>query len=176
MDSGNSLGSGMKKITDDFYVDKTKELGKGNFGVVYKGYHLSTNRLIAVKFVEKKMLAKFPDHEREIMVMHDLAKINHPHIMGYYGYEENEEGLFCFIEFCNGGTLKDLIKAKISEMKVLSLYRQMLDAMTYINEQSTHHLTQTRFIAISSLIIFCLTKMESSKLLTSGWHVMWRPR
>lgn len=32
-----------------------------------------------------------------------------------------------------------MIKAKISEMKVLSLYRQMLDAMTYINEQNKVH-------------------------------------
>lgn len=58
----NTLGAGMKKITEDFYVDKSKELGKGNFGVVYKGYHLSTNRIIAVKFVEKKMLKNFPDY------------------------------------------------------------------------------------------------------------------
>lgn len=62
MQADNTLNSGMKKITEDFYVDKTKELGKGNFGVVYKGYHLSTNRIIAVKFVEKKMLKNFPDY------------------------------------------------------------------------------------------------------------------
>lgn len=53
--------------------------------------------------------------------------------MGYYGFEDNEEGLFCFIEFCNGGSLKDLIKHKMSELKVLKLFSQMLDAMTYIN-------------------------------------------
>lgn len=82
------------------------------------------------------MLAKFPDYEREIMVMHDLAKINHQNIMGYYGYEDNEDGLYCFIEFCNGGTLKDLIKSKMSEMKVMSLFKQLVEAMTYINDQS----------------------------------------
>ena len=78
-------------------MDKTKELGKGNFGTVYKGYQLSTNQIIAVKFVKKEMLSKFPDYEREIMVMHDLAKIHHQNIMGYYGYEDNEDGLYCFI-------------------------------------------------------------------------------
>ncbi len=44
------------------------------------------------------------------MVMQDLAKMKHPNIMGYYGYESNKEGLYYFIEFCNGGTLKKLIK------------------------------------------------------------------
>ncbi len=31
----------MQKITDDFYVDKSKVLGKGNFGVVFKGFWVS---------------------------------------------------------------------------------------------------------------------------------------
>jgi serine/threonine protein kinase len=43
-------------------VDKSKVLGKGNFGVVFKGYHLSENRIIAVKFIDKKMLDKNPDY------------------------------------------------------------------------------------------------------------------
>ena len=114
MDEGSLLGSGMKKITSQFYVDKSKQLGKGNFGVVYKGYQLSSNQIIAVKFVEKKVLARFPDYESEIIVMQDLAQIRHQNIMGYYGYQDNEDGLYCFLEFCNGGTLKELIKTKIS--------------------------------------------------------------
>ena len=77
---------GMQKINDDFYVDKSKALGKGQFGTVYKGYHLSENRIIAVKFVDSKKLDQNPDYEREIVVMEDLAKIRHPNIMGYYGY------------------------------------------------------------------------------------------
>ena len=86
--------------------------------------------------MEKKVLAKFPDYEREIIVMQDLAQIRHQNIMGYYGYQDNEDGLYCFLEFCNGGTLKELIKTKISELKTLSLLKQLFDAMTYINDQS----------------------------------------
>lgn len=41
----------MEKITDDFYVDKSKCLGKGNFGVVFKGYWVSENKIIAVKYM-----------------------------------------------------------------------------------------------------------------------------
>ncbi len=56
-------------MNEDFYVDRSKQLGKGNYGVVYKGYHLTENRIIAVKFIERKMLEKIPEHEREINVM-----------------------------------------------------------------------------------------------------------
>ena len=41
----------MEKINDDFYVDKSKCLGKGNFGVVFKGYWVSENKIIAVKYM-----------------------------------------------------------------------------------------------------------------------------
>ena len=34
--------------------------------------------------------------------------------MGYYGYEMTKDGLYCFIEFCGGGSLKQLAKKKIS--------------------------------------------------------------
>lgn len=46
--------------------------------------------------------------------MDDLSKLHHPNIMGYYGSELNKDGLYCFIEFCNGGSLKDIINGKIS--------------------------------------------------------------
>ena len=69
--------------------------------------------------------------------MAELAKINHPNIMGYYGYEKNEKGLFFFVEFCSGGSLKQLIGKKISELKAITLFKQLLDAMTYINKLST---------------------------------------
>lgn len=51
-------------MTDDFYVDKSIVLGKGNFGVVFKGYWVSEDKIIAVKFMDRQMLKKFPDYER----------------------------------------------------------------------------------------------------------------
>ena len=58
--------------------------------------------------------------------------------MDYYGHIENNDGLYCFLEFCGGGSLKDLCskEGQISELKVLTLLKQLLDAMSYINEQS----------------------------------------
>ena len=79
------------------------------------------------------MLDKIPEHEREIKVMAELAELNHPNIMGYYGYEKNETGLYFFVEFCSGGTLKKIIGTKISELKVITLFRQFMSAMNYIN-------------------------------------------
>ena len=148
-------------MTDDFYIDKTKTLGKGNYGVVFKGYHLSENRIIAVKFMEKKMLEKIPEHEREINVMTELAKVNHPNIMGYYDYKKDESGLYFFVEFCSGGSLKQLITKKMSELKVITLVKQLLEAMSYINKLSTYPSTQTNSTGISNLTTSCSMRMRS---------------
>lgn len=48
----------MAKINDNFYVDRTKKLGEGNFGIVYKGYRLDENTIIAIKFMSKERLLK----------------------------------------------------------------------------------------------------------------------
>ena len=68
--------------------------------------------------------------------MAELAKVNHPNIMGYYGYKKDESGLYFFVEFCSGGSLKQLITKKMSELNVITLLRQLLDAMSYINKLS----------------------------------------
>lgn len=63
-------------------------MGKGSYGVVYKGYRLSTNQVIAAKFVSNKKLALNDNCSREIEVMETLSEINHKNIMGYYGKEK----------------------------------------------------------------------------------------
>lgn len=108
--------------------------------------------------------------------MAELAKVTHPNIMGYYGYKKDESGLYFFVEFCSGGSLKQLIGKKMSELKVITLVRQLLDAMSYINKLSNDYLTQTNFIVISSPIISSLTKTKNSRSLTLDSLVMWKYR
>lgn len=86
--------------------------------------------------------------------MTELAKVNHPNIMGYYGYKKDETGLYFFVEFCSGGSLKQLINKKMSELKVITLLRQLFDAMTYINKLSNPSTIQTNFTEISNQITF----------------------
>lgn len=108
--------------------------------------------------------------------MAELAKINHPNIMGYYGYEKNEVGLFFFIEFCSGGSLKQLINKKMSELKVITLFRQLLDAMSYINKHSNPPPTQINYIVTSNPITSSSMRMRNSRSPISDWLAMWRYR
>ena len=88
--------------------------------------------------------------------------------MGYYGYEKNEIGLFFFVEFCSGGSLKQLINKKMSELKVITLFKQLLDAMTYINKLSNPPLIQKNYIGTLSPTMSSSTKTKNLKSLTSA--------
>jgi serine/threonine protein kinase len=96
-------------------------------------------------------------------VMAELAKINHPNIMGYYGYKKDESGLYFFVEFCSGGSLKQLITKRMSELKVITLLRQLFDAMTYINKLSNSLPTQTNCTETSNPITSSSMKTRNSK-------------
>jgi serine/threonine protein kinase len=135
------LDNGIKQINKDFYY-KREIIGTGATSIVFYGYQASADRMVAVKFINEEITRRYKDGEREMMVMHDLAKLNHPNIMGYYGYEVKEgiiegAGTYFFLEYCGGGTLKKKIQQGMPELKVLDLFSQILDAMTYIHQEST---------------------------------------
>jgi serine/threonine protein kinase len=68
------------KLTDDFYLDPDGLLGKGCYGEVFRGYSTKRDKLVAIKTVEGEGC------EREVETLMTLASLNHPSIMGYYGF------------------------------------------------------------------------------------------
>lgn len=53
--------------------------------------------------------------------------------MGFYGEIELNGNIFLILEYCNRGTLADLIKEGISEIRVLKLFREIVEGMCYMN-------------------------------------------
>ena len=82
--------------------------------------------------------------------METLAKIKHPNIVSYYGSFKNDKHVFFMMELCTGGTLSELLKRdeKISEYRVITLFKQILSAMVYINKQSKLNIIQKQCIEI----------------------------
>ena len=50
----------MEKIIDKYRYCMKDEIGKGVYGVVYKGRHVDTKEPVAIKAIEKKNLKKSP--------------------------------------------------------------------------------------------------------------------
>lgn len=119
--------TGYTQITPRFFYNRFLRLGGGAFGNVYKGYDSDLKRFIAVKQISRMNLFGFPQGElKEITIMKQLQ---HPNIMEYYGSsgdKNSPDGIFMFLELCEGGTLGNLIATKMTEMKAYELFKQLV--------------------------------------------------
>jgi WD40 repeat protein/serine/threonine protein kinase len=80
--------------------------GKGNFGVVYRASWEGAS--VAVK----EMIAPLSDQEQWKKFLHEvkqLAQLNHPRVICFYGISAEGEKTRMVMEYCPGGTLRDLL-------------------------------------------------------------------
>ena len=87
-----------------------EEIGKGQYGKVYKAINQKTNQLVAVKivsiqkFMQDKKLEEFTMNEIQA-----LARINNPHVVKFYEMIKTHNNYYFVYEYCNGGDLEGLI-------------------------------------------------------------------
>lgn len=114
-------------------------VGRGAFANVYKGINLKTNQEVAIKQIA---LEKDQD-VMELMGEIDLLKIlKHPNIVKYHGFVKTSTSLNVFLEFCSGGSLRQLYKKRgrgIPESEVISYVRLILQGLNYLHEQGVVH-------------------------------------
>ena len=75
----------------------------------------------------------------EISTLEKLSTLEHPNIMGFYGYKYDEKDVYLFVEYCPGGVLTDLIAKGLEEEEVLDMFRQLVEGMCYMNAKSKMH-------------------------------------
>jgi eukaryotic-like serine/threonine-protein kinase len=120
--------------------DVVAPLGAGGMGEVYRARDARLGRDVAIKILPRAFtsdpdrLARF---EREARV---LASLNHPHIAGIYGIEEEGTAPALVLELVEGPTLADRIKAgRIGVAEVLATARQIADALSAAHDKGIVH-------------------------------------
>lgn len=83
-----------------------EKVGEGSFGSVYRAVELATGQDVAVKILpidsDVSML------KREIKI---LRQCNSPHIVRYFGTYTKDHDLWISMEYCNAGSISDLMEA-----------------------------------------------------------------
>merc|ERR1719474_684488 len=82
-------------------------LGQGGFAKVWSALRISDGALIAVKEIDVHQEDSFDQVVKEAIV---LARLNHPHILKYYGMKifEKKRLVKLFTEYCGGITMNKL--------------------------------------------------------------------
>ncbi|XP_036409864.1 TRAF2 and NCK interacting kinase a isoform X1 [Megalops cyprinoides] len=121
-------------------------VGNGTYGQVYKGRHVKTGQLAAIKVMDVT-----GDEEEEIKQEINMLKkySHHPNIATYYGafIKKNPPGiddqLWLVMEFCGAGSVTDLIKNtkgnSLKEEWTAYICREILRGLTHLHHHKVIH-------------------------------------
>lgn len=113
-------------------------VGRGAFANVYRAINKVTGDEVAIK----EIFIEDDDDILELMCEIDLLKIlKHKNIVKYHGFIKNEKKLLIFLEYCSGGSLRNLYKKNgpLSEPHVVKYIRQVLEGLVYLHGQGVVH-------------------------------------
>jgi serine/threonine protein kinase/formylglycine-generating enzyme required for sulfatase activity len=116
-------------------------LGKGGFGLVYKGYDDDLRREVAIKVPHRHRIAQPEDVEQYLAEARILASLDHPHIVPVHDLGRTDDGL-CFIvsKFIEGCDLKAKIQeARPSFAEAAALVAVVAEALHYAHRRGLVH-------------------------------------
>lgn len=121
-----------------------KPIGKGSFGEVYKTKKedkLFATKKLEINIIKNKSLKKYLYNEIEIM-----KKLNHPNIIHFYEYFMTTNNYYIIMDYCNGGSLSDLLKeyklkfGKPFPQEIIQYFmHHIVNGLKYIHSQGIIH-------------------------------------
>ena len=116
-------------------------LGSGSFSLVKMGINQVTKQKVAVKIMDKKMMSstRLESARTEIEIM----KIcQHPNIIHFIDSYENEDFIYIFMEYCEGGTFFEFLKKRnfiLREELAVNIVHKMCMAVYYFHSYGITH-------------------------------------
>ena len=133
-----------KKLGKYEIIDR---IGRGGMAEVYRGYHVSLDRYVAIKLLHP-FLADDPEFkDRFENEARNVAKLKHPNIVQVYDFEYDGEGesYYMVMELIDGPTLKDRLfelsstgeRFPLSE--AIRIVKSAAEALAYAHQRSMIH-------------------------------------
>lgn len=92
--------------------------------------HIKTEGIFAVKTIKLEKFKVVPKlHEFTVNEIQTLAKISNVNIIKFIEMLRTQNNVYLVYEYCNGGTLEDIIKKKkiLTEKEALHIFAQILN-------------------------------------------------
>lgn len=115
-------------------------LGQGGMGMVYKARQPKLDRWVALKILSPEVAQQPAFTERFGREARALAKLSHPGIVAIYDFGNVGEDYFLVMEYVDGTTLRELIKAReLRPAEALALVVQICEALQSAHDQGVVH-------------------------------------
>ncbi|NDJ75896.1 MAG: protein kinase [Chloroflexi bacterium] len=125
----------------------TDRIGRGGMAEVYRGYHASLDRYVAIKLLHP-FLADDPEFkDRFENEARNVAKLKHPNIVQVYDFEYDAEGesYYMVMELIDGPTLKDRLfeltsaADQIQLAEAIRITKSSAEALAYAHQRGMIH-------------------------------------
>ncbi|KAI1762833.1 Pkinase-domain-containing protein [Hypoxylon sp. FL1150] len=129
---------GTEAIADHYQV--LEELGRGSFGIVYKGIEKATGEVVAIKHIDLESTEDdIQDIQAEISVLSTCAS---PYVTQYKASFLRGSKLWIVMEFLGGGSCLDLLKpepSSFNEVHIAIICRELLRGLEYLHAEGKIH-------------------------------------
>jgi serine/threonine protein kinase len=115
-------------------------IGRGGMAIIYKAYHPSTDRLVAIKVLldhraEDPQTVRRFEHEARM-----ITGLEHGNIVPVYDFGRDGEMLYLVMRYMRAGTVNDLLKRdSLTVADALSILTDVASALDYAHRQNIIH-------------------------------------
>lgn len=146
--SADPKSAPLKEIPDVLVDSRTMRrysrgrfLGKGGFAKCFEITDVESKQVFAGKIVPKALILK--QHQREKMSS-EIAihkSLNHPNVVGFHGFFEDEDFVFVVLELCRRRSLLELHKRRkaVTEPEARYFMMQLLKGVQYLHNNRIIH-------------------------------------
>ncbi|MEZ4669335.1 MAG: protein kinase [Anaerolineae bacterium] len=115
-------------------------LGQGGMAAVYRAYHPRLDRNVAIKVMHKGLLEDDSFRSRFEREARIVAKLEHPHIVPVYDFDEVEGQPYLVMKIIEGQTLKRVLASGPLPLdQIVRIMDDIADALTYSHEHGVLH-------------------------------------
>ena len=116
-------------------------LGTGGMSLVYRAKQLNIEREVAIKILAPALSSREGFVERFKEEAGRYAKLEHPHIVPIYDYDQHEKYLYLVLRLIPGGSATDIINRDepLALPKIARIVEQVADALQYAHRQDILH-------------------------------------
>eukprot|EP01087_Luapelamoeba_hula_P017991 TRINITY_DN5733_c0_g1_i1.p1 TRINITY_DN5733_c0_g1~~TRINITY_DN5733_c0_g1_i1.p1 ORF type:complete len:693 (-),score=116.07 TRINITY_DN5733_c0_g1_i1:139-2217(-) len=146
-----------------------EKVGKGAFGIVYKGFEFETGKYVAIKRLKKEGIDEKALYNLKLEI--ELLKaLDHPNIVKYLSLIDSDNHVNMILEFIDSGSLLQIIqKFGVLPENLAAVYTgQVLEGLQYLHAMDVIH----RDIKASNILITSdgVIKLADFGIATTGEH------
>ena len=117
-----------------------EQLGRGGMATVFKAYHASLDRYVAIKALHPAFMEDPNFHARFQREARVVAKLEHPNIVPIYDFAEYEDRPYLVMKYIEGETLKARLgQGNFEQAELIQIVKSIGTGLFYAHQQGILH-------------------------------------